>query len=97
MTEDFAAVWDSETTVIYLSGRFDATQVAKADEALARADGPTDVDFSELVYISSAGIGSLLATHKRLGKSGGLRLLNMNPHLRELFELAGFDTVFEIG
>ena len=72
-------------------------RAAEAEEALARANASTEVDFSELVYISSAGIGCLLAAHKRLSKSGGsLRLVNMNAHIRELFELAGFDMVFEI-
>ena len=97
MVDDFTAIWESGA-VIRLRGRFDASQAAKAEEALARAEESTEVDFSELVYISSAGIGCLLAAHKKLQERGcSLKLVNMNAHIRELFELAGFDMVFEMG
>lgn len=97
VTEPFSATWVSNT-VVRFSGRLDASQAAAADEALARAVADTQVDFSELDYIASAGIGCLLAALKRLRKSGAsLRLVGLNAQIRELFELAGFDTVFEIG
>lgn len=96
MTETFEARWQSED-VVSLEGRFDASQAAKAEAALARAETSITVDFSGLVYISSAGIGTLLAAHKRLQERGcSLKLANLNDHIRELFELAGFDMVFEI-
>lgn len=96
MAEEFEAIWDGEG-VIVLRGRFDASQAVKAEKALALAEGATDIDCEALVYISSAGIGCLLAVQKRLGALNcSLRLIRMRPHIRELFELAGFDTVFEI-
>lgn len=96
MTDTFEARWQSED-IVSLSGRFDASQAAKAEEVLSQAQHSIEVDFSELVYISSAGIGKLLAAHKRLQERGcSLKLVNMNAHIRELFELAGFDMVFEM-
>jgi anti-sigma B factor antagonist len=82
---------------VRLRGRFDASKVA---EAAAVLDGITDsctVDCSELTYISSAGLGLLFATQRRLVDCGaGLRLVDLNPHIREIFEIAGFDHVFEL-
>ena len=83
--------------IISLQGRFDASQI---DAARAFLDGITEsgtVDFGELVYISSAGLGLLFATQKRLIDAGeALKLTNLNPHIREIFQIAGFDNFFEI-
>jgi anti-anti-sigma factor len=82
---------------VLLNGRFDAAQVEKARAVFDQIDGSRIVDFAELEYISSAGLGVLLMTQKRLADSGaGLTIRNMNPHIRNVFRLAGFDTIFEI-
>jgi len=82
---------------IRLQGRFDAAQVAGAREVFNLIDGSCTVDFSELSYISSAGLGVLFATQKRLVDQGGeLTLVNLNPHIREVFRIAGFDNIFTI-
>ena len=87
----------SEDGTIRLRGRFDAAQVEGATAAFDRVRDSCTVDFSELSYISSAGLGLLFATQRRLVDAGkGLRLANLNPHIREVFRIAGFDRVFEI-
>lgn len=56
------------------------------------------MDFSRLEYISSAGLGVLLATQKRLQDRGaGLKLVNVNSHIRDVLHFSGFDQIFEIG
>ena len=82
---------------ITLHGRLDASQVDAARVALDRVTGTCKVDFAELSYISSAGLGLLFGTQKRLVDSGGgLTLVNLSPHIREIFQIAGFDNIFEI-
>jgi anti-sigma B factor antagonist len=82
---------------VRLIGRLDASKVEAARTALEDIDTSVTVDFGELEYISSAGLGVLLSVQKRLSRSGhGLRLTNMNPHIAEIFRIAGFDKVFEI-
>ena len=82
---------------ICLHGRFDAAQVPKAAEVLEQITESCVVDFAELSYISSAGLGLLFATQKRLVDEGAaLTLVNLNPHIREIFSIAGFDHIFEI-
>jgi len=82
---------------IRLRGRLDASQVDAASTVLASVNRACTVDFSELTYISSAGLGLLFATQRRLVDAGmGLRLANLNPHIREVFRIAGFDRIFEI-
>ncbi len=82
---------------VALKGRLDASQTDSAKKELEKLSGSVRVDFAELEYISSAGLGVLLATQKRLIQSGGgLTLTNMNKHIRDVFMYAGFDKIFKI-
>ncbi len=82
---------------IILKGRFDASQVDAARSFLNAVQDSQTVDCTHLEYISSAGMGVLLMTQKRLNPLGAsLRFANLNPHIREIFRYAGFDKIFEI-
>lgn len=86
-----------ESGEILLSGRFDASQVEQASQVLDKINDSCNINFAELDYISSAGLGILLKTQKRLSDSGAkLKLTNMNKHIKDVFQYAGFDTIFEI-
>jgi anti-sigma B factor antagonist len=88
----------AEDGTFALAGRFDAAQSERAKALLAGVTRSAIVDCQELAYISSAGLGVLLGLQKRLMDSGHrLRLVNLNPHIREVFRLAKFDVIFEIG
>lgn len=79
------------------SGRFDASQVDTAEEAFKSLEESTTLDFSELDYISSAGLGVLVATQQRLSEVGhNLTLSNMNAHIREVFQISSLDQLFII-
>lgn len=54
-------------------------------------------DFSHTDYISSAGLRVLLAVAKALKKKGGsIALCALKPPVREVFEIAGFTSLFPI-
>ena len=70
---------------------------AAAQAFLDKVQGTVTLDCSRLEYISSAGLGVLLKTQKRLLASGGkLRLAGVNRHLQDIFGYSGFDQLFEI-
>lgn len=82
---------------VVLSGRLDAAQADRAQEFLDGVSGPCVIDMTELDYISSAGLGVLLRTHKRLmGGQDGLELVNVNSHINDIFSYSGFDKLFAI-
>ena len=82
---------------IILSGRFDASQEEKAKKVFNTINKSCIVNFEALDYISSSGLGVLLATQKRLSETGNhLKLVNMNDHIRDVFRYARFDMIFEI-
>jgi len=86
-----------EPGLIRFTGRLDASQADKARQALDRLQGSCTIDLEALRYISSAGISVLLITQKRLNETGhGLKLIKLNPHVGEIFKIAGLEIVFEI-
>jgi anti-sigma B factor antagonist len=86
-----------ENGEIYLAGRFDASQAVRAETFMAALKESRVVDLGGLEYISSLGLGVLLATQKRLMASGhALKLINVKGHVREVFHYSGFERIFEI-
>lgn len=81
---------------LLLIGRFDAAQTEKAEKILCALEGATVVDCSELKYCSSAALGVLFEVQRRLENAGGVRLVHLSDHLRELFQIAGFDKILQI-
>lgn len=54
-------------------------------------------DLSGTKYIASSGLRILLSTAKKLANSGGkMALSGLNPQVREVFAIAGFDRIFRI-
>jgi anti-anti-sigma factor len=87
----------SEAGTVNVAGRLDAAQAPRAQEFLDQVRGHCVMDMARLEYISSAGLGVLLRTHKRLMSTGsGLKLVNVNHHINDIFSYSGFDKLFEI-
>jgi anti-anti-sigma factor len=87
--------------VLALTGRLDATTSGKLEETLLglieRGETKLALNFHRLDYISSAGLRVLLVAAKRLKPlNGKLVLYSVNPQVREVFEIAGFTSIFPI-
>jgi len=83
--------------LLVITGRLDAAQCGSAQAALDKVDGVVTLDCNGLEYISSAGLGVLLKTQKRLlAGAGKLRLTGVNRHLRDVFMYSGFDQIIDI-
>jgi anti-anti-sigma factor len=82
---------------IVISGRFDAAQTDKVKGVLDDIAGDCTINFENLEYISSAGLGSLLHFYTRLKSTGhSVQLKNLNKHVREVFRYSKLDGVFTI-
>jgi len=83
--------------VVALAGRLDAAESPRAQAALDAVHGIVNLDCTGLEYISSAGLGVLLKTQKRLlAANGKLRLTGVNRPLQDIFMYSGFDQILEI-
>lgn len=82
---------------IVATGRFDASQVDQATSFLDDITASHTVDLRELDYISSAGLGVLVATQQRLNREGEkLTLVNVNERIRDVFRFSGLESIFEM-
>ena len=79
-------------TTIALEGWLDtstAPEFSAALSALAPTCEELVVDFSDLEYISSAGLRQLVTAHKKM--KGNLTICNVAAEIMQVFHLAGFD------
>jgi stage II sporulation protein AA (anti-sigma F factor antagonist) len=86
--------------IVAISGSLDSATSPDAqkslDTVLAGAKNVV-LDFSELDYISSAGLRVLLGAAKKLRASGGkLRMFGLNQSVREVFEISGFSAILSV-
>jgi anti-sigma B factor antagonist len=102
--EDFMEIIEEkrgELSTFKLQGRLDSntSQVFEKRIFDAMADGTKNVviDFKNLDYISSAGLRVILKATKALKRENGKILLcAMQDYVKEVFEIAGFDSFLPI-
>ena len=86
--------------IVAVIGSLDSTTSPEAQKSLdAVVAGAKKVllDFSQLDYISSAGLRVLLGAAKQLRASGGkLGMFGLNQSVREVFEISGFSSILSI-
>ena len=88
---------DSQAGVIRFSGKFHAAHTDKARDVLNKVDAPLVLDFADLQYISSSGLGVLLGVQHRLGATGDkLKIINSSHHVRELFRVSRMDLILDV-
>ena len=92
---------NGEVGIVRISGKLDTQSFPEAQSHLTRLveEGTQKIliDLEGLVYISSAGLRVLLSTAKLLEKDGGeLRICSLNDFVREVFEISGFSTIFQV-
>ena len=92
----FDIQYDEDGTIV-CTGRLDAAQCEKGQTFLDEITDSSTLNFIHLEYISSAGLGILLKTQKRLAGSGAaLRIINVNNQIHDVFHYSGFHAIFDI-
>lgn len=91
------------STIVTISGRVDSITAPQLDTVIPEicpdgSKGSITVDCSDMEYISSAGLRSMIVLLKRSKSMGReLTLINLNPSIRTIFDMTGFTTIFNIG
>ena len=84
---------EGTTLTMKVSGRLDTMTAPQLEsEITGHLDGITEfiMDFTDLEYISSAGLRVLLVTSKMMKGKGRFVIRNINETVREIFEVTGF-------
>ena len=88
-------------SIFKLNGRLDSNTSQGFEKKIfdAISDGSKNmiVDFKDLDYISSAGLRVILKATKALNREEGkIMLCTMQDYVKEVFEIAGFDSFLPI-
>ena len=84
---------------VSIAGKIDTVTAPALDRDLQEDCCASDalvLDFSEVDYISSAGLRILLRLHKRMVQREGMRIIHANETVREVFSITGFVDLFTI-
>lgn len=84
---------------IAIEGRLDTTTAPQLEQELnASLEGVNTLtlDFSDLNYISSAGLRVLLSAHKTMSKKGGMKVTHVNEMVSDVFDVTGFADILNI-
>ena len=84
---------------ISLEGRLDTTTAPELEQTLKdsmESANTLTLDFAKLDYISSAGLRVLLSVHKTMAKKGGMKVVNANEMVKEVFDVTGFADILTV-
>ena len=92
---------EDNKTFVVIYGRIYTTTVEefqKAANTLMEDENPDiDIDCTALSYTSSQGLRTFLMLQKSVMKHGGKMVLrNMNPQVKEVFDITGFSNIITI-
>lgn len=84
--------------ILAVEGRLDAESAPNLRAVVETLDGVSDLtlDFSRLLYISSAGLRVLMIAHRVVGEGGKIRVIHAKDVIRTVLEMTGFAAVLTI-
>lgn len=95
-----ATISHGENMVVKVKGRLDTVTSVELDAKLKAesvTEGKVILDFSDVEYVSSAGLRLLLSLKNDLNeKSKELEVHNINAVVREIFTVTGFINVLNV-
>ena len=88
---------DYQVKLVKIKGDFVWHSHPDTDELFLVLKGDMVVDFRDLDYISSAGLRVILKATKAIKREDGrIMLCSMQDYVKEVFEIAGFDSFLPI-
>ncbi len=87
------------TLTMEVEGRLDTMTAPELEKALKESlDGMTELvlDFTNLEYVSSAGLRVLLSAQKIMNKQGRMVIRNVCETVMEVFEVTGFSDILTV-
>ena len=90
---------EGNTLTLSLDGRLDTITSQQLEKELRTSiDGVTELvlDFEHLSYITSAGLRVVSVAQKVMNRQGHLKILRMQPDVREVFDVTGLADLMDI-
>ena len=82
---------EGSTLTLTPHGRIDTITAPIFEDAAEDLSGVTELimDFSDLAYISSAGLRVIVKSQKRMMRQGSMKLINVNDAVMDVFVVTG--------
>jgi anti-sigma B factor antagonist len=98
---EVASAKSGGVVILYIKGCLDTHTAGDLEDAFLELADAREYDiiinFRDLHYISSAGLGVLLDFIEEIRKNGGdIKLSNMKPRIYRVFDLLGFPALYDI-
>ncbi|MBL8163323.1 MAG: STAS domain-containing protein [Anaerolineae bacterium] len=97
---DVSISMQGSVALVEVSGRIDSMNANQLGEALSNEieNGHMHMvlDLGGVDYMSSAGLREIVSALKKVRGPGDLRLAQPSSRVREVLEMAGLDTIFQI-
>jgi anti-sigma B factor antagonist len=98
---DVSKRMDGEVAILYLKGFLDAHTAPELEKAIQDLMKQNSfnilVNFADLDYISSAGLGVFMGFIEDIREhQGDIRMSNMTPKVYKIFDLLGFPKLYKI-
>lgn len=98
---DIKITQQENKTIVVLNGRIDTSNADQFQQDVAplmEGENPDiDIDCTDMSYTSSQGLRIFLMLQKSVMSRGGKMLMrNMNPQVKEVFDITGFSNIITI-
>lgn len=96
---DLIKQYNGKELTITVKDKIDTTTAPDFENEILDEMGKFDsliIDFSELEYISSAGLRVLISTEKKLKPQNIPSLIKVNDTIKEILVISGFDKLLNI-
>lgn len=89
---------DNDTLIIKLAGRLDSLSSQQLENELNDLNDIKNIifDLKDLNYVSSAGLRIFLKMQKYMKSKGEMKLINVCPLVKEVFDFTGFSDILTI-
>ena len=90
---------NDSTLTLKVSGRLDTTTSPDLESIIETEISEVkslEFDFSNLEYLSSAGLRCLLLAQKKMNRQGSMAVCNVNETVREILDITGFSDILTI-
>ena len=90
---------EADVLTLRIEGRLDTITAPQLENEIKTGLSSVNslvLDLEKLDYISSAGLRVLLQAEKIMSRLGGMRILNVNEAVMEVFEITGFSSILTI-
>ena len=87
-----------DSVTVALDGRLDTKTAPELEAKISDLKGANDVvlDLEKVDYVSSAGLRVILSMQKTVSGKGGMKVINVDSNVMDIFEVTGFSEILNI-